>query len=121
MIFLSGAAHAALKYTVSYDNVSYSIEQSSTEIIYRDTFQTHKIKNIPCSSKVFTKFAKDFLRLKKATSALPDKEKTKYDVRLFQGVTEYSIARGSSFGSWLRKVPSKINYIAGEAFMRCAR
>ena len=125
-----GLAHAEdktavlqpFKISVRFDQTAYQLSLDQKFLSYEEPGMRFLVPVKDCSRSITDRVARDYWKLIKANQT-QENEEAPQDVRVYGSEREKPllVARGSSFGNWLRALPARIPYFKAEARGLCKR
>jgi hypothetical protein len=121
--FASRASSAAqdVKIAVKFDQSFYDLELTDKHFLFREGSITYRSKVMTCNRSALSKKRDEFNSLSKNYFSSPT-EKSEFDVQFTdRDGKAFSVARGSTFGTWLRELPKTMMYFNAEVKASCKR
>lgn len=107
---------------IKFDRTFYSLRYDTKVLVYKEGPNVFSIPVKECNKSLVNKITSRYESLLSEYTNQKKQPVTSFDVKLikFDGAT-LNIARGSTFGTWLRELPKKIMYQKAEAQVVCKK
>lgn len=126
-LFVSLQAYSApntrdIEVKVKFDQTFYSLKSNSKTLVYKEGPNEFSISIKSCNRSLVNSITEKYNALFLENSNKKNQLISKYDVKLIHPSGDIvQVARGDSFGTWLRDLPKKIMYYKAEAVAKCRR
>lgn len=127
IFFQSAGAFASttpqeINIAVKFDHSFYELKFDGGVLTYKEGPQHYSMKLRDCNRSKVGRITKRYQVLAKKYMSQKPQPKTKFDVEVTSSDgKKLEVARGSSFGTWLRDMPKKIMYYNAESQASCKR